>query len=95
MISYGAEELVASSEMAKKFGHYLAKVGEQGVDKLAILKNNKVEAIILSKENYEAIYAAAKRVSVQDYITSIERGLHDMNVGKTYKIESLWSALDD
>jgi len=44
MVAHVTHELVSSSELAKKFGVYLAKLSSNTVDKLAILKNNKVEA---------------------------------------------------
>jgi len=44
MVTYATHELVSSSELAKKFGAYLIQLSSNKVDKLAILKNNKVSS---------------------------------------------------
>lgn len=55
MVNYLAKELVSSSEIAKKFGGYLEKVKSNELQKIAVLKNSSIEAILLSKENYEEL----------------------------------------
>lgn len=55
MIAYENDELIPSSEFAKKFGYYLAQIKSHEVEKLAILKNNRIEAVMLSKDEYEKI----------------------------------------
>lgn len=45
--TYSTNELIPSSEFAKKFGTYLSQIKDNTVDKLAILKNNKIEAVII------------------------------------------------
>lgn len=58
MVTYGANELIPSSEFAKKFGSYLSQIKDGSAEKLAILKNNKVEAVLISKDEYEAMKEA-------------------------------------
>ncbi len=58
MTTYAANELISSSELSKKFGSYLSQIKENSIDKLAILKNNKVEAVMVSKEEYERMQEA-------------------------------------
>ena len=48
MVAYENDELIPSSEFAKKFGSYLDKIKSGNIDKLAILKNNHIEAVMLS-----------------------------------------------
>ncbi len=95
MVTYGANELISSSEFAKKFGSYLSQISKHSVEKLAILKNNKVEAVMISKDEYEAMCEALKRVEAEQFLASVERGLSDVEKGKTHAIETLWNALDD
>jgi len=94
MIAYRSDELVSSSDFAKKFGAYLSQIKEQTVDKLAILKNNKVEAVLVSQDEYELMYAALKQVEEQKFMDSLQAGMHDVKQGNTHKIEGLWDALD-
>jgi PHD/YefM family antitoxin component YafN of YafNO toxin-antitoxin module len=93
MVSYSTNELIPSSEFAKKFGSYLSLVKENTVDKLAILKNNKVEAVLISKDEYESMKEALKEVEAQKILASIQKGLDDVENGKTKPIDKLWDEL--
>jgi PHD/YefM family antitoxin component YafN of YafNO toxin-antitoxin module len=95
MVTYGANELISSSDFAKKFGSYLTQIKENSVEKLAILKNNKVEAVMISKEEFEKMSEALKLVEKQQFLSSIETGLEDIKNGKTKPISKLWDELDD
>lgn len=93
MVTYGTNELIPSSEFAKKFGTYLSMVKENTVNKLAILKNNKVEAVLISKDEYESMNEALKTIEAQNLLTSIKNGLDDVKNGKTKPIDTLWDNL--
>ena len=95
MVTYGANELISSSDFAKKFGSYLTQIKENSVEKLAILKNNKVEAVMISKEEFEKMSEALKLIEKQQFLSSIETGLEDIKNGKTKPISKLWDELDD
>lgn len=58
MVAYKNDELIPSSEFAKKFGMYLAQIKDHTVDKLAVLKNNRIEAVLVSKDEYEKLRSA-------------------------------------
>jgi len=76
MVTYRADELIPSSQFAKQFGSYLAKVKNSAVDKLAILKNNKVEAILISKEEYERMSKALELIENQEILQTLEERLN-------------------
>ena len=86
MVTYSTNELISSSEFAKKFGTYLAQIKDNSVEKLAILKNNKVEAVIFSKDEYENMKEALTQIEAKKIIDSIQSGLDDMKSGKTKAI---------
>ncbi|MCT7433677.1 type II toxin-antitoxin system Phd/YefM family antitoxin [Aliarcobacter cryaerophilus] len=86
MVRYSTNELISSSEFAKKFGTYLAQIKDNSVEKLAILKNNKVEAVIISKDEYENMKEALTQIEAKKIIDSIQSGLDDMKSGKTKAI---------
>ena len=54
-ISYTTEELVSSTEFAKSFGGFVSRIIKGSVEKLAIVKNNKPEAVVISIAEYERI----------------------------------------
>jgi PHD/YefM family antitoxin component YafN of YafNO toxin-antitoxin module len=93
-VSYATNELIPSSDFAKKFGSYLGQIREHTVEKLAILKNNKVEAVLVSKDKYEKMLEALKSVEANEMIKSIHAGLEDVKSGRVQPIEKLWSELD-
>ena len=93
MVTYSTNELIPSSEFAKKFGTYLAQIKDNSVEKLAILKNNKVEAVIISKDEYENMKKALKEVESKKILQSIQSGLDDIKNGKTNPIDKLWDEL--
>lgn len=93
MVTYSTNELISSSELAKKFGTYLSQIKDNTVDKLAVLKNNKIEAVIISKDEYEAMKEALKEVEAKKILKSIDAGLKDVEEGKTNSIDKLWDEL--
>ncbi|MDD3026306.1 MAG: type II toxin-antitoxin system Phd/YefM family antitoxin [Aliarcobacter skirrowii] len=94
MVTYSTNELISSSEFAKKFGTYLAQIKDNSVEKLAILKNNKVEAVIISKDEYENMKEALKEVESKKILQSIQSGLDDIKNGKTNPIDKLCAPAD-
>jgi PHD/YefM family antitoxin component YafN of YafNO toxin-antitoxin module len=95
MVTFSAQELIPSSEFAKKFGSYLSKIKEKSVEKLAVLKNNKIEAVIISKDEYERMMQALKEKEAKEFEESLSSALNDVKQHKTYPIEKLWNCLDD
>ena len=93
MVTYSTDELISSSELAKKFGSYLTQIKDNTVEKLAILKNNKVEAVLISKDEYETMKEALKEIESQKILKSIDSGLKDVKEGKTHSIDKLWNEL--
>ena len=93
MVTYSTNELIPSSEFAKKFGTYLTQIKDNTVDKLAILKNNKVEAVIISKDEYESMKEALKELESERILQLIQSGLDDVKNGKTHSIDKLWDEM--
>ena len=75
MVAYATNELIPSSQFAKQFGSYLAQIKENVVDKLAILKNNKVEAVLVSKDEYERMSIALEEMENQEIFRIVEERL--------------------
>ena len=53
MVAYQKNEMISATELAKKFGQVMAMLKEQSVEKIGVLKNNKLEAVVISTEEYE------------------------------------------
>ena len=80
MVAYATNELISSSQFAKQFGSYLAQIKDCAVDKLAILKNNKVEAVMVSKDEYERMSIALEKMENQEIFRIVEE-----RMSKPYK----------
>jgi len=66
MISYTKEEMVGITELSKSLSALVDKVSSNTIEKLAIIKHNKPEAIILSITEYE------RMKELQDYLETLE-----------------------
>lgn len=52
MVAYQKNELISATELAKKFGQVMSQIKEKNVEKIGVLKNNKLEAVVISTEEY-------------------------------------------
>ncbi len=84
MTTYATNELIPSSEFAKKFGSYLSQIKESTIDKIAVLKNNKVEAVLVSKDDYERMSEALELLEHQEIYKTIQE-----RTSKPYKTISM------
>ena len=55
MVAYQKNELISATELAKKFGQFMTLIKEKSIDKIGVLKNNKLEAVVISTEEYERL----------------------------------------
>ena len=55
MVSFSSDEMISTTEIAKKFGKVLAMLSKNNIDKMGVLKNNKIEAVVISKVEYERL----------------------------------------
>ena len=74
MVAYTQNELVSATEISKQFGEYISKVKNGLLNKIGILKNNKLNAVIVSVEEYERMsLALIKLEELELYQTLQER----------------------
>ena len=55
MLTYKPNELMSSTEIAKNFGSVLAKLASHEVEKIGVLKNNKLDFVILRNDEIESL----------------------------------------
>jgi len=73
MVAYSQNELASSTEISKQFGHYLSNVSNGIVEKLAILKNNKIEAVMIPASIYESLINLLDEKENAEIIKTIEK----------------------
>ena len=54
-MTFQADELISSTKLVRNFWAVLGKMKNHSISKLWILKNNDLEAVILSREEYDSI----------------------------------------
>jgi pyridoxal/pyridoxine/pyridoxamine kinase len=55
MHSYSSEEMKPATAVARGFGGILKELGEDDKKRVVVVKNNKIEAVILSRKEYEKL----------------------------------------
>ena len=65
-IAYTQQETVGITELAKSLGTYIDKLVTNPLNKLAIIRRNKMEAVIVPIAEYENMKAAT------DYVENLE-----------------------
>jgi PHD/YefM family antitoxin component YafN of YafNO toxin-antitoxin module len=57
-VAYKKEEILSASRVARSFGRVLADLSEKRRRRVAVVKNNHLEAILLPIEEYETMAEA-------------------------------------
>ena len=60
MVAYRRDEIVSATELARNLSSTLASLLDKRKEKIAIAKNNRLEAVILDIEEYERLKEAAE-----------------------------------
>lgn len=66
MVAYTQNEMVGITELSKSLSSFIDKVASSSIDKLAVIRRNKPEAVILSINEYERMR------EFQDYLEDLE-----------------------
>jgi len=72
MVAYRQNELVSATEISKQFGEYISKVKDGLLEKIGILKNNRLNAVILSVEEYERMAMTMQMVEDMEIYEEIK-----------------------
>ena len=55
MVSYTQNELLSITDFTKSISKILGDIKERTVEKVGVLKNNKLEAVVISTDEYERL----------------------------------------
>ncbi|MBP7554563.1 MAG: hypothetical protein KA885_14140 [Spirochaetes bacterium] len=55
MITYRKEELLSSSKVVREFSKLLNRLRSNSVEKIAVMRNNSIEAVIIPLNEYERL----------------------------------------
>jgi len=57
MVKYAQNELYSITDFIKQIGSVISSIKEHSLEKIGILKNNKLEAVVISTDEYERLKA--------------------------------------
>jgi len=77
MVTYSQKELVSATEFSKQFGSYLSKISNGLLSKIGILKNNKINAIILPVQDYENMILELEEAREKVFLTEVLKRVDD------------------
>jgi len=87
MVKYAKDEMVGITELGKSLGSYLDKVTTHMFSKIAIIRRNKPEAVIIPIEEYELLQSAYDRLEQKEIETLLANmSKEDKEVVKTKTI---------
>ena len=73
MHAYTKDELISSTEIVRNFSAILDSIKEHRRDKVAVMRKNKLEAVILSIDEYERIQELADLIEHLQIFKTIEK----------------------
>jgi len=62
MVKYAQNELFSITDFTKQIGNVVSSIKEQSLEKIGILRNNKLEAVVISTDEYERLKAIEESV---------------------------------
>ena len=96
MQAYKIDEMISVTDLLKGFKTTLDKLTSHQLDKVAVMKNNKPEAVIISVSEYERLQSKHywNRLNEETYLTKAYESLTDID-SKTISIEELDNQLGE
>ncbi len=71
MVNFNRNEIVSATQLVRNFSSFINNLVKKKIDKIAIIRNNQIEAVILSIDEYEKLVTDAEKQSVRNYFGSI------------------------
>lgn len=90
MVSYTQNELLSITDFTKSISKVLGSLKEHTVEKVGVLKNNKLEAIVISTQEYERLK------EIEELMNSIEhKEIYDTIQKRKDTSKSDYISIDD
>lgn len=93
MVNFNRNEIVSATQLVRQFSSIMSSLVNKTLNKIAVIRNNEMEAVILSFDEYEHLVMraeAASQKSVRDYfgcISSEEADLMEQAVSECRKVD--------
>ena len=67
MVKYAQNELFSITDFTKQIGSVVNSIKEHSLEKIGILKNNRLEAVVISTDEYERLKAFEEQIELAEY----------------------------
>ncbi|MCX6051118.1 MAG: hypothetical protein NTZ60_01280 [Campylobacterales bacterium] len=67
MVKYAQNELFSITEFTKQIGSAVNSIKEHSLEKIGILKNNRLEAVVISTDEYEKLKELEERYELAEH----------------------------
>ena len=70
MVNFNRNEIVSATQLVRQFSTIMSNLVNKTLNKIAVIRNNEMEAVILSFDEYEHLVMraeAASQKAVRDY----------------------------
>lgn len=68
MVKYAKNELFSITDFTKQIGSVVSSIKEHSLEKIGILKNNRLEAVVISTDEYERLKEYEERFELSEHI---------------------------
>ncbi len=67
MVKYAQSELFSITDFTKQIGNIIGNIKKHSLEKIGILKNNKLEAVVISTDEYERLKSYEEIIELEEY----------------------------
>ena len=75
MMAFDKKEIVSATQLVRQFSNFLSELAEQKLKKIAIIRNNEMQAVVLPIDEYENLLLRASisnQKTIKDFFGSID-----------------------
>ena len=90
MVKYAQNELFSITDFTKQIGSAVNSIKEHSLEKIGILKNNRLEAVVISTDEYERLKAFEEQAEREE-----EKELYKLIEERNKTSLSEYTSLDD
>lgn len=98
MIAYTRDEIISATDLARNVSSTLSSIVKHSKEKIAIMKNNKLEAVIIDIEEYERLkeaYEFMEHMEIAKIVEERRKTQKDAYIDGDEVLKNLGLSLDD
>ena len=96
MVKYAQNELFSITDFTKQIGSAVSNIKEHTLEKIGILKNNRLEAVVISTDEYERLKELEEQVSLAEHsiIYDAVQERRDLSLSEYVSMEDMAKKFD-